>query len=194
MAREDRKIWNQRYSEGAYAERTYPSEVLRNWLPFCSTGRALDIACGNGRNARYLAEHGYQTTGIDISDVAIQLARDHSAHDENPVDFRLCDLDDGLPRTEQFDLITMIRYVDRKIISTIDNHLTNEGCALFELHMNYKHDGPLAGPTTTRFRIEPGELKELCTHMEIVCEFEGLTTDPDGRTSALSRLLVRKRT
>ena len=38
-------------------------------------GRALDVACGEGRNAVWLAEQGWQATGVDFSDVALDKAR-----------------------------------------------------------------------------------------------------------------------
>ena len=73
----DRKKWNSRYSDGAYAELTHPSELLVDALDegVEQGGRALDIACGAGRNALYMAECGFQVTAMDISDQALIAAR-----------------------------------------------------------------------------------------------------------------------
>ena len=64
MSEADRKRWNERYKAGAYGQRTHPSALLatmvEQWLPVRGGARALDLACGAGRNALYLAEQGYQ--------------------------------------------------------------------------------------------------------------------------------------
>ncbi len=73
MSRSDRDKWNDRYRRGAYRERSQPSVLVKEYVPdiFASqqaanggdgTLRALDLACGAGRNALYLARLGY---GVD---------------------------------------------------------------------------------------------------------------------------------
>lgn len=68
-------------------------------------GRALDIGCGNGRNTRYLAEHGYEAVGIDISGESIRWAGELCAGCKVQPSFRCCSLReyDGVPGS--FDLI-----------------------------------------------------------------------------------------
>ena len=197
MTEEDRKVWNQRYLDGAYADRTYPSEILQSWIDAipCRKGRALDVACGTGRNVRFLAESGYESVlGVDISDVAIRKAQNFEHAKSLPIGYQLHDLDQGLSKFGKFDLIAMIRFVDRGLIATIDENLNDGGCALFELHMMYEGNEQLAGPRTSRYRVEAGEVQQLVSHMEILRESEGLITDPDGRKSAVARVLARKRT
>lgn len=64
-------------------------------------GRALDIGCGTGRNAVYLAGHGWDTTGVDMVDHALRKARRKAAAQQLAVRFvqgdvtRLADLDIG---------------------------------------------------------------------------------------------------
>ena len=72
-----RERWNERYADGglepfpdAPAEWLVAHEAL---LP--GGGRALDVACGDGRNAVYLAQLGYMVDAIDVSDVAIGALR-----------------------------------------------------------------------------------------------------------------------
>ena len=195
MAEEDRKVWNQRYLDGAYADRTYPSEILQSWLPVITSSkrRALDVACGTGRNVRFLAENGFESVlGVDISDIAIQKAQIIDRSKNLPVSYQLHDLDRGLAKFGRFDFIAMIRFVDRGLIANVDQNLNDGGCALFELHMKYKGNEPLAGPRTDRYRVEAGEVQQLVSHMDILRESEGLITDPDGRKSAVVRVLARK--
>jgi SAM-dependent methyltransferase len=74
-------------------------------------GRALDLGCGAGRNTRYLAQHGWDVTGIDIVGAAIDKARSTAVGDAANARFlhgdvtRLADLDLGLDLDEGYDLV-----------------------------------------------------------------------------------------
>ena len=192
MTSEDREIWNKRYLQGAYADRNSPSEILKKWLHLCPPGRALDIACGIGRNARYLSESGYETIGLDISNVAIESARDLDGTANRKVEYLVHDFDNGIPVLGKFDLVIMDRFLDWRVVSSIEQHLHVSGRALFEQHLKYNSDEPLAGPRSNRFRVDSGELQTHISHMEIVREFEGLVTDSDGRKSAVVQVLAQK--
>ncbi len=76
MSDADRDKWDARYRQGSYRARTHPTELLAEWLPRLPRGRALDVACGAGRNALYLAEAGYEVDAIDISSVALDRLRE----------------------------------------------------------------------------------------------------------------------
>lgn len=154
----------------------------------------MDVACGTGRNARFLAERGFASVvGVDCSDVALQKARQFDLGTDLSIEYQLHDLDEGLRNFGKFDLITMIRFVDRDLVATLHENLVDGGCALFEFHMKYEGTQQLAGPRTDRYRVQAGEVKRLIEHMEVLREFEGIITDPDGRRSAVVQLLARKR-
>lgn len=69
-------------------------------------GRALDIGCGTGTNALYLAAHGFEVTGLDVSRRAIALARRKARAADATIDFRVADVARMLHRSDlgQFDL------------------------------------------------------------------------------------------
>ena len=74
-------MWNKRYNEAEYVFGTEPNDFLRDeFSKIPIGGSVLCLAEGEGRNAVFLAEQGYQVTAIDLSDVglnkALQLARD----------------------------------------------------------------------------------------------------------------------
>src|SRR4051812_17107096 len=56
-------------------------------------GKALDLACGAGRNAIWLAQHGWQVTAVDGSAVAIEILRRDAASLEANIDARIADLE-----------------------------------------------------------------------------------------------------
>lgn len=70
--------WNERYVQGETPwDVGEPNPFLIEFIESSrvSPGRALDVGCGTGTNAIWLAQQGFDVLGVDISDVAIELAR-----------------------------------------------------------------------------------------------------------------------
>lgn len=190
MSAADRDRWNARYADGAYESRHHPSpflEQIAHLLPV--DGRALDLACGAGRNARYLARRGLAVDGVDISKVALQRGRADAG--ELPVRWIECDLDDGFEATADYDLIVNIRYVNLPLVSTLLESLRPGGTLVIEQHLATEAD--VIGPKNPAFRVEAGELARVANGMVVEHIDEGLFDDPDGRRVALARLVARKR-
>jgi SAM-dependent methyltransferase len=186
----DRQKWNQRYLAGAYAERTSPSEILAGWLDRLPAGRALDVACGAGRNALFLAQHGYGVDAVDIAGVALARAAARAAASHLAVNWLERDLDQGLGLPGPYQLIVMIRYVNRPVLRQALDLLAPGGCLVCEQHL--LSDAGVVGPTGERFRVQPGELAAACSDMTILHAWEGLEADPDGRIVAVARVVARR--
>lgn len=71
----DAAAWDDRYSATELVWSAGPNQFVESELSDLPPGRALDLACGEGRNARWLAERGWQVTAIDWSGVAIEKGR-----------------------------------------------------------------------------------------------------------------------
>jgi SAM-dependent methyltransferase len=71
----NRDDWNSRYAEAELVWGSAPNRFVAAELADVAPGRALDLACGEGRNAIWLAQRGWDVTGIDYSGVAIDRAR-----------------------------------------------------------------------------------------------------------------------
>jgi len=100
----EREGWNRRWEEREHHCHDDPVDVLEEELAGLPPGRALDLGCGVGRSAVWLAEHGWQVTGVDFSDVAIGLARERRPD----VDWVLADLRDYEPERGAFDLVLVL--------------------------------------------------------------------------------------
>ncbi len=188
----DRVKWNQRYREGAYVARKHPTALLEEWLERLPHSIALDVACGSGRNARFIAQSAQQVIGIDISDVAIAQARELASHLDN-VEFMVSDLDDGISFEQQFDLIVMVRYVNFELMCMLPEFLVPGGALFIEEHLRWDDpDLELAGPKNPDYRIEPGAVARALDSLEPLHIFEGLVTDPLGEQSALAQFIGRK--
>jgi 2-polyprenyl-3-methyl-5-hydroxy-6-metoxy-1,4-benzoquinol methylase len=70
-----REDWNRRHGEAGLLFGAEPNRFLVAEVEGLAPGRALDVACGSGRNAVWLAARGWQVTGVDFSGVALEQAR-----------------------------------------------------------------------------------------------------------------------
>src|SRR6266508_1187021 len=106
MSLDDQVRWDRQHAETHGAEP--PSTLLRQILESdgrqCPPGRALDIAAGKGRNALYLAERGFEVVAVDISRVALDVARLHAKEKQARINWKQLDLEQSFPQGE-YDLI-----------------------------------------------------------------------------------------
>jgi SAM-dependent methyltransferase len=70
-----RDAWNQRYSGAELVWTARPNRFLVAETSDLTPGRALDLACGEGRNAVWLAERGWTVTGVDFAGAGLAKAR-----------------------------------------------------------------------------------------------------------------------
>ena len=188
VAEADREKWDRKYAEGSYRSRTYPSPFLVERLGDLPKGRALDLACGAGRNALCLAEAGFEVEAIDISGVAIERARAAARERSLEVDWRIADLDGYDPPPRRYDLVTVIRYTNREMMARLPDALTEGGVLLVEHHLRTPER--VAGPSTPEFRLGPNELIDLFHgRLRILFYDEQIAPDPDGQRVALVRFL-----
>lgn len=164
MAQADREKWNARYGEEAAMQEPSPFLAQLSGLLPCH-GRALDVAGGSGRNARWLAAHGLSVTVADISDVALaRAARDGFA--TALVDFDVDPLPEG-----PWDVIFVNHFLHRPLFAQVPSRLAPEGLLV------------VAHPTVTnlernphpgrKFLLEAAELCALVQGLEIVSFDEG---------------------
>lgn len=104
FARDD---WNERYARKELLWTAEPNRLIAAEAAPLPPGRALDLACGEGRNAVWLAERGWHVTGIDFSDVALEKARALAARLGVEVDWVVADVLDLEPAPGGFDLVVV---------------------------------------------------------------------------------------
>jgi SAM-dependent methyltransferase len=95
MRRVDREDWNRRYAGAEFMWTADPNRFLAAEVAELPPGRALDLACGEGRNAVWLAEHGWEVTGVDFSEAGLGKGAKLAEERQVSVDWMLADLLDG---------------------------------------------------------------------------------------------------
>ena len=186
----DRDKWDKRYRDGAYAERTHPSEFLQDWVGKIPTGRAIDLACGSGRNALYLAKQGFDVDAVDISAQALDRAQKTAQGMGVSVNWLEHDLDEPLQLEDSYQLILIIRYVNLPLIQQMTANLAPGGFLVCEQHL--ETEAEVIGPTNSIYRVSSGDLLTVAEGLDIKHLEEVLVPDPDGRTAALARLVAQK--
>lgn len=135
----EREFWNAQYSRHRHAHG--PNETLIEVARTLTPGSALDVGCGEGVDARWLAEHGWSVTGVDISSVALERART-SPH----VQWIEADLHTWNPPAE-FDLVTS-HFVHvkpearREFFTKLARAVRRGGSLLFVSHHHSDHSRP----------------------------------------------------
>jgi SAM-dependent methyltransferase len=104
-----RERWNRRWAgeERVHAS-TAPSRFLVAEVAGLRPGAALDLACGAGRNAVWLAEQGWRVTAVDFSDVALRMARALAVERRTVVDWIEADLLAWTPPARAYDLVCVL--------------------------------------------------------------------------------------
>lgn len=149
--------WDGRYAEAAIGEAP-PLEVLAEYahlLP--SHGDALDLACGLGGSALFLARRGLHTAAWDISAVAVDALR-RSAGDL-PLIAEVRDVAASPPLPETFDVICVGHFLDRALCPAIAAALRPGGLLFYQTFTRERVDE--GGPSSERFRLETNELLRL---------------------------------
>ncbi|GGL12416.1 class I SAM-dependent methyltransferase [Mangrovihabitans endophyticus] len=103
----DEASWDARYAESDRIWSGQPNVVLVREVADETPGRALDLGCGEGADAVWLASRGWRVTAVDISSVALQRAAQHAADAgvADRVDWRHLDLGSGFP-DGTYDLVS----------------------------------------------------------------------------------------
>ena len=167
------------WSPGSFIER----EAAR-----ARPGRALDLACGSGRAAVYLALAGWRAEGWDVDDSALERARGLAQRHGAEVAFAIVDLERAAPpeRVLPFDLIVVVRYLNRRLFPWIERALAPGGVLLYETFRDgQQRFGP---PRRARHLLRPGE---LLTAFPSLC-VEHHEETPDDAPPLLARLAARK--
>lgn len=153
-----REKWDRRYrtAEGL----PEPALILRDHehlLP--PGGAALDLACGLGASALWLAARGFRVRAWDLSPVAIARLRTLARERGLPVDASVRDVAAEPPEPGRFDLILVAHFLERGLCPAIAAGLRPGGLLLYQ---TFSRD-PVSdrGPSDPAFRLAPNELLGL---------------------------------
>ena len=174
--------WDKHYAEADSLE-SEPSPLLAEVADLVPPGRALDLACGAGRHAIFLASLGWDVVAVDSSRQAVRIVRERSAAAGLRVDARIADLEAGEFAIEPagYDLICDFFYLQRDLFPKIRTGVRPGGLVAAEIHLRDEQPH--------RFVLDPGELRSEFEGWKIL--FYSEAAQP-GRSRPSAAILARR--
>ncbi len=164
----DRARWDARWT-GASAGHT--PEILQlhgDLLP--RDGDALEIACGLGGGALWLAARGLQTSAWDVSPVALErLAADAEARGLR-IDTEARDVVASPPPPDSVDVLLVVRFLDRSLVPALRAAVRPGGLLLVQTFVGERI---ARGPRRPEWRLRAGELETMAGEFEVLVCSEG---------------------
>jgi SAM-dependent methyltransferase len=166
-------FWDERYASEGMLWGAEPNAVVAEIAADLPAGTVLDLACGRGRNAVWLAQQGHEVTGLDLSPVAIEQARRLAEDVGVDVDLTTGDVTEWDPGGRIWDLV-LLSYLQ---IPTVDREVAHAkavaavapgGTLLLIAHHLDNLDGGIGGPQTPDVLYTEDQLAADFADLEIL--------------------------
>jgi SAM-dependent methyltransferase len=201
MSDPSRERWNRRWAgERSHASGS-PSRLLVAETAGLRPGRALDLACGAGRNAVWLARQGWRVTGVDFSDVALRAARSLAAEAGVRVEWIEADVVAWMPPPHAWDLVGVL-YLQlparerRSVLAHAAEAVCPGGTLLVVGHDLLNLTEGWGGPTQPEVLFTPDDVVAEIGALEVVkAQRVRRTVEENGAShEAIDALVVARRT
>jgi SAM-dependent methyltransferase len=173
----DIHLWEERYRSREHPNEdfaTAPAPLLARIAEPLPPGRALDLACGTGRNALWLAQRGWSVTAVDGAPSAIETVRRRARQLGLAVDTSVADLERGQFHIapSSWDLICLCYYLQRDLFELAKRGLVPGGVVIAIVHLAAPGEQP------TSHRLGAGQLAACFQDCRIIHYYEGPPSDP----------------
>lgn len=182
MSRDDQATWDRKHAQSMPAPVIEPPPrppvFAHKAGEFPRQGTVLELACGRGEGAVWLAWRGLDYRGVDVSPVAIAAAKRFvGAYGlGEKCEFEVWDLDDGLPPGDRVDVLFCHMFRDPGLYPDMIDRLATGG--LLAVAMLSEVEG-----TAGAYRAPPGELRRAFGHLDVLDE---------GEDQGIAWILARK--
>ncbi|VDH01862.1 telleurite resistance protein TehB [Helicobacter pametensis] len=185
--REDAIKWNKKHIE--HPMPNTPSDLLVQFMPKLlqkESKKALDIACGNGRNSKYLAQHGFLCDSVDISEVALKMSKGFRG-----INTICVDLDTYRPIIDAYDVVLNFYFLNRDLFPSIIDSLRSQGIFLLETFVK-EIDGSNSSAIIDEKILNHGELEEIFKDFEILHNQTSYITRREGARAKIISFVAQK--
>ncbi len=198
-----RADWDRRYTGSELLWSAEPNRFLVAETAELPAGRVLDLACGEGRNGVWLAERGFDLTGVDFSAVGIEKARRLAAARGVEAEWVVADLQEYRPAQAAYDLVLLF-YLQvpaeqrRTVVRAAAGALAPGGTLLLVAHdrtnLEEGHGGPRQPEVLYTADDVAADLEGCGLELERAERVERPVQTPDGERVALDVLVRARRT
>lgn len=188
--------WDKRFSKSMYLYGTEPVDFLKSNIDRIPKGSALCLAAGEGRNAVYLAEQGFEVTAMDPSRKGLEKALALAERRGVTIKTEVGDLQEGYEMgIEKYDLITDFYYHDTNMLQDVMRALKPGGMFVLQNFSIDQLETNRFGPKNPDYLVKPNELLTLFPGFRIV-HYEDTVVELDEGMhqgpGAVVRLMVVK--
>lgn len=179
--KESQKYWDDLYEDKPFSKGKAPNDFLVKMLPRLEKGKVLDVAMGEGMNAVYLAQKGFQVKGFDLSPIAIEHAKKLAQDTGVAIEAKCADLDLYLMELMHYDTIIMTYFKPAftRYYNEIIRALKQGGILLVDSYITAEMKETLSKEEAYRnFYFGANELLKNLSGMRILFYQEGMV---DGR-------------
>ena len=189
--RADQRRWDKRFGKKEFALGKEPNPFLKKHIHLLARGKALDIATGEGRNAVFLAQHGFEVDAVDISEKGLRKAQQLAREKGAKINIFAVDLDRFQIEKERYDLIANFYFLKRRLIPRIKKGLKKGGKVIFETYILDHRKLGTGGPKQAKYFLKPNELLRLFRDFRILFYREGIFKE-GRRRKAVAGLIAEK--
>jgi 2-polyprenyl-3-methyl-5-hydroxy-6-metoxy-1,4-benzoquinol methylase len=187
----DQKRWDQRFKGKQFTFGKKPNSFLRRHIALLPKGKALDLATGEGRNAVFLAQHGFKVDAVDISEIGLKKTQELAEKRVVRVHTLLADLDSYAIKKGEYKLITNFYFLNRNIIPRIRRGLKKGGMVIFETYLLEHRRLHTGGPKNPKYFLKANEPLQLFKGLRILFYREGIFEE-GGKRKAIASLIAQK--
>jgi SAM-dependent methyltransferase len=158
-----------------------PSEWVVKWAPRVARGPVLDVACGEGRHARFFRDKGFEVAAVDRESPSLPLPAG--------IEFLKADLEGDAPwpfAERKFGAVVVTNYLHRPLFPHLAASLDEGGVLIYETFM--LGNERFGRPSNPKFLLRPGELREAFAGLEVLGFEEGEFERP--KRAMLQRICV----
>jgi SAM-dependent methyltransferase len=168
MSHDDKLKWDDKYnSEKKLLELQPHSQKLEAIITLTNGNKALDVACGSGRNSVFLANNDFFVDACDISSVALNKI---DSFEITNITTKELDLDTFNPISLDYDLIIMTNFLDRLLINKISKAMKKGSIFFIETYM--EHENNKKKNSNPNFLLKKDELKNMFSYDFEVLNYE----------------------
>lgn len=170
--------WDAKYEKIDTKKPVNPCWLLKHHLKYLPLkGKALDLACGLGGNARLMAQCGLQVDAWDISDVALTHLNNWAAINRLPIFVTITDFEQMLFPYRKYDVIVVSRYLKRSLFPQIIQALKPGGKLFYQTFLEPVQE---FAPKNPVFYLESGEFQRHCSDLTTEIYGEGWLQDENN--------------
>jgi len=187
----DQRRWDERFRRKQFVLGKEANPFLRKHIHLLQKGKALDIAAGEGRNAVFLARHGFDVNAVDLSEIGLRKTRRLAKETGVKIHTLLVDLDTYRIEKKGYDLIANFYFLKRSLIPKMKRGLKKGGRIIFETYTLEQRELGTGGPKHARYFLKSNELLRLFKDFRILFYREGIFNE-GGRRKAIASLIAEK--